>query len=78
VGAKAVILYPFPGRADWEFIGLLTAGEPRPRSIDAGEAVSIEAGDLPDTPYLASGLKHRGTLLAIPDLTALQKLVFPV
>lgn len=77
VAAKVVILYPFPGRADWEFVGLLTAAEPRPRSIDGGEVVAIEASDLPDSPYIASGLKHRGTVLAIPDLDALQRTFYP-
>lgn len=77
VGSKVVILYPFPGRADWEFVGLLTASEPRPRSIDGAEVVSVDAADLPDSSYVASGMKHRGTLLAIPDLAALQKLLFP-
>jgi chemosensory pili system protein ChpC len=77
VGSKVVILYPFPGRADWEFVGLLTASEPRPRSIDGGEVAAIEAADLPDSPYLASGLKHRGTVLAIPDLDAMKAAFFP-
>jgi chemosensory pili system protein ChpC len=76
-GSKVVILYPFPGRADWEFVGLLTAAEPRPRSIDAGEVVAVEASDLPDSPFIASGLKHRGTVLAIPDLDALQRTFYP-
>jgi chemosensory pili system protein ChpC len=77
VGSKVVILYPFPGRADWEFVGLLTASEPRPRSIDGGEVVAIDAADLPDSPYVASGLKHRGTVLAIPDLDAMKAVFYP-
>jgi chemotaxis signal transduction protein len=76
-GSKVVILYPFPGRADWQFVALLTAAEPRPRSIDGAEVVAIEPADLPESPYLASGLRHRGTLLAIPNLDALKAVFFP-
>ncbi len=77
VGSKVVILYPLSGRAEHEFVGILTASEPRPRSIDGAEVVALEPGELPNSPYLASGLKHRGTVLAIPDLETLKGAFYP-
>jgi chemotaxis signal transduction protein len=77
VSSKVVILYPLSGRAEHEFVGILTASEPRPRSIDGGEVVALEPGDLPDSPYLASGLRHRDTVLAIPDLEKLKSAFYP-
>lgn len=75
--AKIVVLYPLPGRADWEFFGLISSAEPRPQSVDPGEAVAATGAELPDSPYIAAGLKQAGRLLAIPDLEAMKKVFYP-
>ncbi len=77
LGAKIVVFYPLPGRADWEFFGLLASAEPRPLTVDPGEAVAAGGAELPDSLYIAAGLKQAGRLLAIPDLDALKKLFYP-
>lgn len=75
--SKIVILYPLPGRRDWEFYAILTHAEPRPQTIDPARAVAATSAELPDTPYVAAGLKLDGRLLAIPDLEALKKVFYP-
>jgi len=42
----------------------------------AASAIAAEPGELPDTPYLAAGLKSDGQLLAIPDFDALKALFY--
>ncbi|MBI3575700.1 MAG: chemotaxis protein CheW [Gammaproteobacteria bacterium] len=76
-GSKIVILYPLPGRRDWEFYAILTHAEPRPQTIDPAHAAAATAAELPDTPYIAAGLKLGGRLLVIPDLEALKKAFYP-
>ena len=61
--SKVVILYPLPGRRDWEFFAILTHAEPRPQTIDPAHAVAATGAELPDTPYIAAGLKLGGRLL---------------
>lgn len=75
--SKIVILYPLAGRRDWEFVGILSASEPRPRAIEGAGLVTAEAADLPNTAYIAAGFKVDGRLLAIPDLEALKKAFYP-
>lgn len=74
--SKIVVFYPLPGRKPTEFFGVLTQSEPRPQSIDATAAIAAEPNELPDTPYLAAGLKNDGQLLCIPDFDALKKLFY--
>lgn len=74
--SKFVVFYPLPGRKPHEFFAMLTQSEPRPQSIDAASAIAAEPGELPDTPYLAAGLKSDGQLLAIPDFDALKALFY--
>ena len=76
-GSKIVILYPLPGRRDWEFYAILTHAEPRPQMIDPAHTVAATSAELPDTPYIAAGLKLDGRLLVIPDLEALKKAFYP-
>ena len=75
-GRKIVVLYPLRGRGDWEFFGILSSGEPRPHSVDEG-AVTADASELPDTPFIAAGLHSDDKLLAIPDLDALKAALYP-
>lgn len=75
--SRIVILYPLPGRGNEDFIGVLTASEPRPRTIDAAAAVAVTAADLPSSPYIASGLRIESRAMAIPDLEALKRAFYP-
>ena len=77
LASKVVILYPLPGRRDWEFYAILTHAEPRPQMIDPAHTVAATSAELPDTPYIAAGLKLDGRLLVIPDLEALKKAFYP-
>ncbi len=73
---KIVIFYPLGGRKDWEFFGMLATSEPRPQLLDGSQPV-VEASDLPDSPYVAAGLKVAGRLMLVPDLEALKKAFYP-
>jgi len=77
--AKVVVLYPLTGRREWEFVGVLSSAEPRPRSVeDAGLATAQDA-DLPNSPYVAAGLKTpEGRLLIVPDLEATKTTFYPL
>lgn len=74
--SKIVIFYPMSGRRDWEFYGLLVASEPRPQALDGSQPAAGQA-ELPDTPYIAAGIKIGDKVLAIPDLEAMKKAFYP-
>jgi hypothetical protein len=46
-------------------------------TIDPAHAVAATGAELPDTPYIAAGLKLGGRLLVIPDLEALKQAFYP-
>jgi chemosensory pili system protein ChpC len=75
--SRIVILYPLPGRGSGEFVGVMTASEPRPRTIEAALAVAVSASDLPSSPYIASGLRVESRALAIPNFETLKKTLYP-
>ena len=77
VAGKIVILYPLSGRNDWEFFGMWSVAEPRPQTLDGSQPVA-ESSELPDSPYIAAGLKVAGKLMLVPDLEALKKVFYPV
>lgn len=76
-GSKIVIFYPLAGRREWEFFGILTASEPRPHAVDAAAMIAAEPDELPESEFVAAGIKIDGRLLAIPDLTALRGVLYP-
>ena len=73
---KIVVFYPLGGRQDWEFFAMFAASEPRPQVLDGSQPVA-EGSELPDSPYIAAGLKVDGRLILIPDLEALKKAFYP-
>jgi len=75
-GGKILIFYPMSGRKDWEFYGVLATAEPRPQALD-GSQPAVSEGELPDSSYIASGLKIANQSMLIPDLQALQKAFYP-
>lgn len=75
--SKLVVFYPLAGRRPSDFFALLSSGEPRPRAIDTETAVAAEPAELPDTPYIAAGLRTESGVLAIPDLDALKAVFYP-
>jgi chemosensory pili system protein ChpC len=76
-GSKIVVLYPLKGRREFEFVGLVSVTEPKPRAVEEAGYPAADAADLPDTPYLAAGFNANGRLLAIPDLDALKHALYP-
>jgi chemosensory pili system protein ChpC len=74
--SKAVVFYPLAGRAQTEFFAILSSAEPRPQTVDVG-VVTLEASELPHSPYVAGGLKIGGSPFWIPDLEGLKKTFYP-
>jgi chemosensory pili system protein ChpC len=74
-GSKIVVFYPLKGCREWEFFGILSASEPRPHTVDQG-LIPAGARDLPDTPYVAAGLKVDGRFMVIPDMEALSAVFY--
>ena len=74
--SKVVIFYPMNGRREWEFYGVLVASEPRPQALDGSQSAASQA-ELPETPYIAAGIKIGDKVLAIPDLEAMKKTFYP-
>jgi len=78
-GAKVVVLYPLTGRREWEFVAVLSSAEPRPRSVEEAGLVTAQEKDLPNSPYVAAGLKTpEGRLLMVPDLEAVKATFYPL
>lgn len=75
--SKVVIFYPLRGHRDWEFYGVLTHHDPRPQTVQDIQAEHAAAAELPDSPYIAAGLKSDQRLLAIPDLETLKAAFYP-
>lgn len=75
--SKAIVFYPLGGRREWEFFAILSASEPRPQAVDPAIAIAATAADLPDSPYVAAGLKVGDKLMLIPDFAALRKAFYP-
>ncbi len=76
VAGKIVILYPLSGRNDWEFFGMWSVAEPRPQTLDGSQPVA-ESSELPDSAYIAAGLKVATKLMLVPDFEALKKAFYP-
>lgn len=74
---KIVILYPLAGRKDWEFFAMLATAEPRPQVLDGTQAAA-EGPELPDSPYIATGMKVDNRLMFIPDFNALKRAFYPL
>ncbi len=74
--SKAVVFYPLAGRAQWEFVALLSSSEPRPQAID-GSVVSTAATEAPPSRYIAAGLQVGGNPMWIPDFEELKKAFYP-
>ncbi len=75
-GGKILIFYPMSGRKEWEFYGVLATAEPRPQALDDSLPAVTEA-ELPDSPYIASGLKIASQSMLIPNLEVLKKAFYP-
>lgn len=74
--SKAVVFYPLSGRSQWEFFALLSSTEPRPQSVD-GSAIALTPSELPDSPYIAAGLKFNDQPMWIPSLDELKRTFYP-
>lgn len=75
--SKVVVFYPLPGRSEWEFFGILTTAEPRPRALSPAVVIPADVSDLPASPHVASGLKYDNRLLVVPDFKAVQAVFYP-
>ena len=75
-GGKILIFYPMSGRKDWEFYGVFATAEPRPQALDGSQPAVSEA-ELPNSAYIASGLKIGSQSMFIPDLEAMKKAFYP-
>ncbi len=73
---KFLVFYPMNGRRDWEFYALLSVAEPRPQALDGSQPVVTDS-ELPDSPYIAAGLKIANRPMLIPDFEELKKIFYP-
>ncbi len=73
--SKIVIFYPLPGRKPWDFFGVLTSGEPQPRTFSDAEAVSNTIEN--DNPYAAVKVKLETFVACIPNLETLKAAFYP-
>lgn len=73
--SKIVVFYPLPGRKPWEFFGMLTSGEPQPRTFHDAQALSSTVPG--SNPFFAVTLRLEQALVGIPDLGALKKSFYP-
>ncbi len=74
--SKAVVFYPLNGRPHWEYFAILSSAEPRPQPVDAS-AVSLAASELPQSSFVAAGLKINEQSMWIPDFERFKKAFYP-
>ena len=74
--SKIVIFYPLSGRKPGEFFGIYTISEPRPLKLD-GSHTTASPKELPDTSFIAAGLKMGAKVMLIPDLEKLKATFYP-
>lgn len=73
--SKIVVFYPLHGRRAWEFFGILTSGEPQPRTFHDAQALSATVDN--SNPYLATAMRLEQGVVGIPDLATLKKVFYP-
>jgi chemosensory pili system protein ChpC len=71
--SKLVVFYPLRGRREWEFFSLLSTSEPRPHAVDDNLVLPASASDLPDSPFIAAGLRVEERVMLIPDIDRLRR-----
>ena len=76
VRSKFIVFYPLPGCRPWEFFAILSAGEPQSRTMDAADTPA-DTVDLPDSRFIAMGLRLDRSVLAIPNFEALKAVLYP-
>jgi chemotaxis signal transduction protein len=76
-GSKIVIFYPLSGPRDWEFYGILSRSEPRPQQVTSDTIETEDPARLPDSPFVAAGVRVKGRVLFIPDFDALRDAFYP-
>ena len=74
--SKFIVLYPLPGCRPWEFLAIMSTGEPQPRTMDSADTPTDAAG-LADSRFIAMGLKLDRSVLAIPNFEALRAELYP-
>jgi hypothetical protein len=74
--SKYIVFYPLPGCRPWEFFAILSTVEPQPRTLDAADTPTDATG-LPDSRFIAMGLKLDRSVLAIPNFEALRAELYP-
>lgn len=72
--SKIVVFYPLEGRKANEFFGVLTQGEPQPRSF--GDPESLSDTQDSDNPYLTVKIRLDKITVGIPRVEALAKLMY--
>lgn len=76
-GTKIVIFYPMADARDREFYGVVALAEPRPQQVVSNLVEPEDPQRLPDTPYIAAGVKIKGRPSYIPDFDALRRAFYP-
>lgn len=75
--SKIVVFYPLAGPRDWEFYAFVSASEPRPQPITPSAIEAEDPAKLPDSPFVAAGVRVKGRQMLIPDFDALRDLFYP-
>lgn len=76
-GSRIVVLYPLRGGRAGGFFAFYAIAEPRPQSIIEGAVTAVSDDGLPDSQFIAAGVKIRDRVLYIPDFDALKRAFYP-
>lgn len=76
-GAKVVVFYPMADPRDRGFYGVVALSEPRPQQVTSNLVKPEDPQRLPDTPFIAAGVRIKERALYIPDFEALRRTFYP-
>lgn len=76
-GAKIVVFYPMVESRDREFYGVVALAEPRPQQVIPSLVEPEDPQRLPDSPFIAAGVKIKGHASYIPDFDAIRRAFYP-
>ncbi len=73
--SRIVVCYPLPGRPARDFLGILSSNDPQSRLV--AETDLEETGEVPTHPCVAQFARLKDTEIALPDIEALTRMLYP-
>lgn len=74
--SKVVIFQPLQGHSEWDFFGLLASADPQPYTIS--DTTELRPSETPvNSPIVGATVTIGRTAVVIPDMEAVQRMMYP-